>query len=121
MLITEDNAVFISSLLDPHAEHLVNLLKKSQLLRSITRGVGLLELHFGERNSSEQFWYINSLFLLVFWGGTVLRLSSESIGPQSTRLRFDCCIYERYTPLTFTFLAPSVPNQTAKTQSPLEG
>ena len=45
-----------------------------------------------------------------------------SIGPQSTRLRFDCCIYKRYTPqLTFTFLAPSVPNQTAKTQSPLEG
>ena len=45
-----------------------------------------------------------------------------SIGPQSARLRFDCCIYERYTPLlTFTFLAPSVPNQTAKTQSPLEG
>ena len=45
-----------------------------------------------------------------------------SIGPQSTRLRFDCCIYERYTPLlTFTFLAPSVPNQTAKTQSSLEG
>ena len=30
-------------------------------------------------------------------------------------------ICERYTPLTFTFLAPSVPNQTAKTQSPLEG
>ena len=54
-------------------EHLVNLLKKSQLLRSITRGVGLLELHFGERNSSEQLWYINSLFLLVFGGGTVLR------------------------------------------------
>ena len=45
-----------------------------------------------------------------------------SIGPQSTRLRFDCCIYERYTPLlTYTFLAPSVPNQTAKTQSSLEG
>ena len=44
MLITEDNAVFISSLLDPHAEHLVNLLMKSQLPRSITRGVGLLEL-----------------------------------------------------------------------------
>ena len=44
-----------------------------------------------------------------------------SIGPQSTRLCFDYCIYERYTPLTFTFLAPSVPNQTSKTQSPLEG
>ena len=44
MLITEDNAVFISSLLDPHAEHLVNLLMKSQLPRSINRGVGLLEL-----------------------------------------------------------------------------
>ena len=34
MLITEDNAVFISSLFDPHAEqpeHLVHLLTKSQL------------------------------------------------------------------------------------------
>ena len=61
MLITEDNAVFISSLLDPHAEHLVNLLMKSQLPRSITRGVGLLEL-----------------FPWSFWGeeqyGTVLPL-----------------------------------------------
>ena len=46
------DAVFISSLLDPHAdEHLVNLLMKSQLPRSITRGVGLLEL-----------------FPLSFWG-----------------------------------------------------
>ena len=44
-----------------------------------------------------------------------------SIGPKSTRLCFDCCTYERYTLLTFTFLAPSVPNPTAKTQSPLEG
>ena len=39
MLITEDNAVFISSLLDPHAEHLVELLMKSQLLRSIREAV----------------------------------------------------------------------------------
>ena len=50
------------SLLDPHAEHLVNLLVKSQSPRSITREVGLLGLFpwsFGERNSSEQFWYLN--------------------------------------------------------------
>ena len=44
MLVTEDNAAFFLSLLDPHAEHLVNLLMKSQLPRSITKGVGLLEL-----------------------------------------------------------------------------
>ena len=50
MLITEDNAGFISSLLDPHAEHL-----------------GYFNFflgHFGERNSSEQFW--NFSFLVVF-------------------------------------------------------
>ena len=45
----------------PHAEHLVNLLMKSQLPRLITRGVGLLEL-----------------FPCSFWGeeqfGTVLVL-----------------------------------------------
>ena len=54
-VITEDNAVFISSLLDPHAEHLVNLLMKSQLPRSITRGVGLLELFPWSFWGEEQF------------------------------------------------------------------
>ena len=56
MLITEDNTLFISSLLDPHAEHLVNLLMKSQLPRSITRGgVGLLELFPWSFWGEEQF------------------------------------------------------------------
>ena len=67
MLITEDNAVFISSLLDPHAEHLVNLLMKSQLPRSITRGVGLLELFPWSFWGEEQFWYFN-FFHSSFFG-----------------------------------------------------
>ena len=77
MLITEDNAVFISSLLDPHAEHLVNLLMKSQLPRSITRGVGLLELFpwsfWGEEQFRTVLVPLLFSFLVVFWGGTVLR------------------------------------------------
>ena len=54
-LRTEDNAVFISNLFDPHAEHSVNLLMKSQLLRSITRGVGLLALFPWSFWGEEQF------------------------------------------------------------------
>ena len=75
MLITDGNAVFISSLLDPHAEHLVDLLMKSQSPEEL----GYLNFflgHFGERNSWEQFCYFNVYlfsFLVVFWGGTVLR------------------------------------------------
>ena len=71
MLITEDNAVFISSLLDPHAEHLVNLLMKSQLPRSITRGVGLLELFPWSFWGEEQIGTVLILrlfsFLVFFW------------------------------------------------------
>ena len=55
MFIAEDNAVFISSILDPHAKHLVNLLTKSQLPKSITRGVGLLELFPWSFWEEEQF------------------------------------------------------------------
>ena len=62
MLITEDNAVFISSLLDPHAEHLV---KKNLNYRDKSpKELGYLNFflgHFGERNSSKQFWYFNFL------------------------------------------------------------
>ena len=75
MLITEDNAVFISSLLDPHAEHLVNLLMKSQLPRSITRGVGLLELFPWSFWEEEQFGTVLVLqlfsFLDIFMGEPV--------------------------------------------------
>ena len=46
MLITEDNAVFISSLLDPHAEHLVNLLMKSQWLGDILSQGQIVPLHY---------------------------------------------------------------------------
>ena len=66
MLMTEDNAVFISSLLDPHAEHLVNLLMKSQLPRSITRGVGLLELFPWSFWGEEQFGTVLVLSLFSF-------------------------------------------------------
>ena len=58
---TEDNAVFISSLPDPNVEHLVNLLIKSPLPRSITRGVGLLELFPRSFWGEEQFvlsWFL---------------------------------------------------------------
>ena len=55
MLMTEDNAVFFSSPLDPHAEHMVNLSMKSQSPRSIIRGVGLLELFPWSFWGEEQF------------------------------------------------------------------
>ena len=80
MLITEDNAVFILSLLDPHAEHLVELLMKSQLLRSITRGVRLLELFPWSFWGEEQFGTVLgsgtlTFFILSrFWGGPVLEI-----------------------------------------------
>ena len=50
MLITEDNAVFMSRLLDPQAEHRVN-----QLMKSISRGVGILELFPWSFWGEEQF------------------------------------------------------------------
>ena len=75
--MTEDNGVFISSLLDPHAEHLVNLLMKSQLPRSITRGVGLLfPWSFWGEEQFGSFWREGQFG--SFWGqeqlGTVLVL-----------------------------------------------
>ena len=60
-----------------HAEHLVNLLMKSQLPRSITREVGLLELFPWSFWGEEQFGTVLVLklfsFLVVFGGGTALR------------------------------------------------
>ena len=80
MLITEDNAVFISSLLDPHAEHLVNLPKKSQLPRSITRGVGLLELFPWSFWGEEQFWYVGLFHSWSLFGnGSEISLSGGTV------------------------------------------
>ena len=63
--MTEDNAVFFSSPLDPHAEHMVNLLMKSQSQRSITiLGRGIV------RNSSGTLTFF---ILSRSLGGTVLR------------------------------------------------
>ena len=74
--MTEDNAVFFSSPLDPHAEHLVNLLLKIQLQRSITRGVRLLELFPWSFWGEEQLIRSGTLTFFIlsrFLGGTVRR------------------------------------------------